>query len=379
MIDFERKDRRMQIKGRLFENIESYMTVENGKITGFGKAESGEILDFGENLILPGFIDVHTHGAMGVDTMDATDEAMKAMKAHMASHGVTSFLPTTVTMPTEALCDAIRAAKRNAKGQGAEILGVHLEGPYFSPKVAGAQNPAYLKNPSTEDIDVILDAEPGFVRIMSLAPELEGASAAIAHLRKRGVVAAMGHTAADYETAARAIACGVTEATHLFNCMTPLTHRAPGVVGAALEAPSVYAEIICDGVHVSAAAAKIAIRAKGSDKMILISDSMRAAGMPDGEYDLGGQKMTVSEGVARTENGNLAGSTSNVLDCFRNAVKWGISLPEAVHMASTNPAASIGASEKGNIRVGFDADFVVLNPQLELVATIIGGKVWKEA
>lgn len=366
----------MQIKGRIFETNETLLTAENGKITGFGDPETGEVLDFGENLVLPGFIDVHTHGAMGVDTMDATDAAMQTMKKHMADHGVTAFLPTTVTMPADALCAAIRAAKANAKGEGAEILGVHLEGPYFSPKVAGAQNPAYLGLPDVKEIDTILDAVPGFVRIMSLAPELPGAKEAVAHLRSRGVVAAMGHTAADYETAMAAVACGVTEATHLYNCMTPLTHRAPGVVGAALDAPPVYAELICDGVHVSAAAAKIAIRAKSSDKIILISDSMRAAGMPDGEYDLGGQRMTVSGGVARTENGNLAGSTSNVLDCFRNVVKWGVSLPEAVHMASTNPAASIGAETKGKIRIGADADFVVLNPQLELVATVIGGKVW---
>ncbi len=369
----------MQIRGRLFECVENVLTVENGRITAIGEEREGEILDFGENMVLPGFIDVHTHGAMGKDTMDATDEAMQVMKKHMADHGVTSFLPTTVTMPTETLCDAIRAAKANEKGEGAEILGVHLEGPYFSAKVAGAQNPAYLRNPSIEDLDTILDAVPEFVRIMSLAPELAGAPEVIAHLKKRGVVAAMGHTAADYETAMRAISYGVTEATHLFNCMSPLTHRAPGVVGAALEHPAVFAEIICDGIHVSAAAAKIAIRAKGSDKIILISDSMQAAGMPDGDYALGGQRVIVKDGTARIEGGNLAGSTSNVLDCFRNVVKWGVSLPEAVHMASTNPAVSIGEETKGKIRTGCDADFVVLNPQMELVATIIGGKVWYKA
>lgn len=369
----------MQIRGRIFECNENMLTVENGTITGFGGEIKDDVLDFGDNLVLPGFIDVHTHGAMGKDTMDATDDAMLVMKKHMADHGVTSFLPTTVTMPTEALCSAIRAAKANEKGEGAEILGVHLEGPYFSPKLAGAQNPAYLRSPDIEDLDTILDAVPGFVRIMSLAPELEGAPEAIAHLKKRGVVAAMGHTAADYKTAMRAVSYGVTEATHLFNCMSALTHRAPGVVGAALEHPAVFAELICDGIHVSAAAAKIAIRAKGSDKVILISDSMRAAGMPDGDYDLGGQRVIVKDGTARIEDGNLAGSTSNVLDCFRNVVKWGISLPEAVHMASTNPAASVGAETKGKIRTGADADLIVLNPQLELVATIIGGNIWYRA
>ncbi len=367
----------MQIKGRIFESVENILTVENGTITELGGAEKGDALDFGDNLIVPGFIDVHTHGAMSKDTMDATDEAMLVMKKHMADHGVTSFLPTTVTMPTDALCASVCAAKRNEKGNGANIIGVHLEGPYFSPKVAGAQNPAYLRTATKEDIDTILDAVPGFVRIMSLAPEMPGAYEGIAHLKERGVVAAMGHTAADYETAMRAIGAGVTEATHLFNCMTALTHRAPGVVGAALEHPAVYAELICDGVHVSPAAAKIAMRAKGYDKMILISDSMRAAGMPDGDYELGGKRVIVKGGTARTEEGALAGSTSNVLDCFRNVVKWGVSIPDAVHMASTNPAHSIGAEKKGKIAVGMDADLIVLNPQLELVATIIGGEIWK--
>lgn len=365
----------MQIKGNIFGHSENTVTVENSMITGIGGTEQGEVLDFGTNLVLPGFMDIHTHGAMGADTMDATDEAMQTMKKHMASKGVTAFLPTTVTVPTEAILKAARAAKRNEGGTGASIIGLHLEGPYFSPENVGAQNPDHIRKPDKEDINKILNEIPGFIRMMSLAPEVEGATDAIRYLKEKGVVCALGHTKADYETAVEAIRAGATQATHLFNCMTGLTHRAPGVVGAALEADSVYAELICDGIHVSPAAAKVAIRAKGTDKIVLISDSIRAAGMPDGEYELGGVPVIVENGTARTPGGNLAGSTSDILACVKNVIKWGFTLSEAVQMASENPAAAIGADKKGKIQVGCDADFTVLTPSLELVATIVGGKV----
>ncbi len=365
----------MIIKGNIFGQAGKTITVENGIITAIGGQAEGEVLDFGGSLVLPGFIDIHTHGAMGADTMDATDEAMQTMKKHMAAHGVTAFLPTTVTVPTEAILKSLRAAKKNEKGEGAAIIGLHLEGPYFSPENVGAQNPDYIRRPDKADIDKIVNEVPGFIRMMSLAPEVEGAKEAIRYLKEKGVVAAMGHTKADYETAVEAIRAGVTEATHLFNCMTGLTHRAPGVVGAALEAPGVYAELICDGVHVSPAAAKVAIRAKGTDKIVLISDSIRAAGMPDGEYELGGVPVIVENGTARTPGGNLAGSTSDILACVKNVLAWGFTLAEAVQMASENPAAAIGESRKGKIAPGFDADFTVLSPSLDLAATIVGGTV----
>ncbi len=367
----------VQIKGRIFGREEKVLTIENGIISAIGTHLEPDCLDFGDAFVLPGFIDIHTHGAMCADTMDATDKAMQTMKVYMANHGVTSFLPTTVSMPVDASCTSICAAKRNEKGEGATILGVHLEGPYFSEEYKGAQNPAYLRNADIAEIEKMVNVSPGFVRIMSLAPEVPGAIDAILHLESRGVVAAIGHTAADYETAKKAIDAGVRNATHLYNGMAPLLHRAPGTIGAILENPDVYAELICDGIHVHPAAAKMAMKAKGYDKVILISDSMRAAGMPDGSYTLGGQHVTVLNGVARTDDGALAGSTSNVLDCFRNVVKWGIPFDDAVKMATENPATLIGVEKKGKIEVGFDADFTILSPDLDLVATVIGGKVWR--
>lgn len=365
-------DKNMQIKGRIFGTDAREMTVEAGTITAVGIEREGETADFGDAWILPGFIDIHTHGAMGYDTMDASDAAMKAMKKHMATHGVTAFCPTTVTMPKEALLGAIRAAKQERLGDGAEILGVHLEGPFFHEKYKGAQNPAYLRTPDTKELAELFVED--FVRIVSLAPELPRAKEAIEYITKCGIVAAAGHTGADYDTFMAGVDAGISHITHLYNGMAAFGHRAPNVIGGALSTDAVNAELICDGQHVHPAAALAAIRAKGADRIVLISDSMRAAGMPDGIYELGGQTVFVKEGKATLENGALAGGTSNVFACFQNVVRWGIPMEDAVKMVTENPAKIVGALKKGKIAAGYDADLLVVNAQLELMAVFVRGK-----
>lgn len=358
--------------GRVYsESIFSLQNIEteNGKIK---KGGGGEVLNAEGLFVLPGLIDIHTHGCMGCDTMDATENSMLAMKKHMKDHGVTAFLPTTVTVPAQNIKESVRVAKKTAKGNGAEIIGVHLEGPYFSEKYKGAQNPNYLKAPSISEFEDIDSAAPGFVKIVSFAPELEGAKEFAEYIKGRGVTASVAHTNADYETVMSMP--GITHATHLYNAMTPLNHRAPGVVGAIFDS-DLCAELICDGVHIHPAAARIAIKIKGARKICLISDSVSAAGMKDGEYELGGQKVVVQDGVARIGNGALAGGTSNVLECMKNVIKWGIPFVDAVKMASENPAAEAGAKTKGKIKEGFDADFTILDKDLNLIYTIVGGEV----
>ncbi|MDD6308624.1 MAG: N-acetylglucosamine-6-phosphate deacetylase [Clostridia bacterium] len=366
----------MIIKGKIFGTNADCLTIQGDKIIDIGKEIDGEVLDFGNMLVLPGFIDIHTHGAMGKDTMDGDDIAMQTIKKHMADHGVTSYCPTTVTMPAENICMSAKAAMRNRLGEGAEILGMHLEGPFYAEAYKGAQNPAYLRLPDVSLMQEILEGSEHFIRIVSLAPELKGASDVIRFLAENGVVVSAGHSAADYDTVMNAINYGLSHITHLYNAQSGLNHRTPNVTGAALSSKKVTAELICDGLHVHPAAARIAIAAKGVDRIALISDSISAAGMPDGTYSLGGQRVTVKEGVATIDNGTIAGGISNVFDCFCNVVRWGISIEDAVRMASENPARIVGATRKGKIRVGYDADLIVVNDRLELVAVIVRGQVW---
>ncbi len=365
----------MKLRGRIFGTDKNTMEIENGKIVKIGDISKPIDVDFGDNLILPGFIDIHTHGAMGKDTMDGTDAAMDTMKRHMADHGVTSFCPTTVTMPQKALLTSIRAAKKNRLGMGAEILGVHLEGPFYAAAYKGAQNASYLRAPNIEDIKPLIEED--FVRIVSLAPELSGADKVIRFLKEEGVVAAAGHSAADYDAAMEGIMCGISHVTHLYNAMSPFGHRTPNMVGAALTSDKVTVEIICDGQHIHPAAALLAIRAKGAENVVFISDSMCAAGMTDGIYALGGQTVYVKDGKATIENGALAGGISNVFDCFKNAVSWGVPMEDAVRMATENPARVVGAVHKGKLRLGMDADFIVVNERLDLVSVYIRGMQWK--
>lgn len=353
--------------------IKANIEIKDGKIiTLSARGEADK--DLSGKYVLPGFIDIHTHGSVGFDTMDASVNGLVTMKKYMAENGVTSFLPTTMTMGYDHIKDAIISAKKASEiNEGAQIAGVYLEGPYFCEKRKGGQNIKYLRNPDVSETEEWIKTGEGLVKVMSIAPELENSLEFISKMADK-ITLAMGHTDATYDEAKKAVEKGIAHATHLFNAMSAFTHREPGVVGAVLDLP-VTSEIICDGIHIHPAAIRMAIKAKGAQNLAVISDSMRAAGMPDGEYDLGGQDITVLGGRALTKGGNLAGSTTNMLCEFKNLIEWGIPIEDVARMTSENPARIVKLHGKGKIQEGYDADFTVLDENFNLVHTIIGGKI----
>jgi N-acetylglucosamine-6-phosphate deacetylase len=329
--------------------------------------------------IVPGFIDVHVHGGCGADFMDASTSAYETITAFHGRNGTTSLLATTVTAQKpnidavlEAAADYIAAASP----AGARLLGVHLEGPFISPRWPGAQNPAFIVPPNAAWIDEWLAAYPGLIKLLTLAPETEGATKAIRQLTAQGVVVAAGHTDASYDQLRAAADAGLSHAAHMFNAMTGLHHREPGVVGATLTDPRIVAEVIADGVHVHPAAIQLLTQTKTAGNLLLITDAIAAAGLGDGNYNLGGLDVTVRDNVARLTHGNnLAGSTLTMIDAFRFMVRRiGLSVPEASRLASANPAKQLGASHTvGSIRPGAKADLVLLTQDLDIVAVYRDG------
>lgn len=338
-------------------------------------------LDFGERYIAPGFIDIHTHGIAGADTMDATPDSLRIMARRFAAHGVTGFLPTTVTQSLELTAQAVRAVRDYMTAQErddtpeAQVLGVHLEGPWISTHFKGAQNERYILPPDEPAVRTLLEAGGGAVKVVTLAPEQPGADETIRLLRMEGVHVSVGHSGATYEQTLRAVDLGATHVTHCFNAMTGLHHRQAGMVGAALLLGDLFAELIADGVHVHPDAMRLLIRAKGRDRVALITDSMSAAELPDGTYSLGGQQVLVRGGEARLEDGTLAGSTLVLDQAVRNLVRLcQIPLPDAISMAAATPAAAIGLdAAKGRIRAGYDADLTILDAELQPAGVFVGG------
>jgi N-acetylglucosamine-6-phosphate deacetylase len=334
-----------------------------------------EWLNASGNYVAPGFMDIHTHGAGGVDVMDGDAGAIIAISKSICAGGTTSFLPTTMTLPMPKIrqaMSAIREAISEQKG-AARILGVHLEGPFISPSFKGAQDEAFILSPAVDPIREYLD----IIKVITLAPELDHGSAFIREIRRYGpIVLSIGHSGATYDEALAAIEAGVCSATHIFNTMTGLHHRHPGVVGAALLS-NIYCELIADTVTVHPAVFSLLRKLKGPDKLILITDAMRAAGMPNGEYELGGQPVTVSAGSARLKDGTLAGSVLQMNQAVRGYQKFtGCPLPEAVRAASLNPAVLLGwGDRKGSLAVGKDADFALLDHDLKVTATIVEGRL----
>jgi N-acetylglucosamine-6-phosphate deacetylase len=329
-------------------------------------------------LVVPGFVDLHVHGGAGAEFPTAGEDGLHDLLAVHARHGTTGLLATTVSAPPGPLRDAVASLARAASvAGGAELLGIHLEGPFLSDARRGAQDPRALRPPDPREIDALLAAGGGAVRLVTLAPELPGGLAAIEQLVAAGVVAALGHSDATYEQGRAAITAGARHATHLFNGMRPLHHREPGLAGAALEAPDVVCELIADGHHVHPAALRLAHAAKGTAGVALVTDAMQAAGLGDGRYRLGRLAVRVRDGRAElADTGTLAGSTLTMDAAVRHAVEaMGVPLADAVAMASVVPVRVLGLDDrKGAIAVGFDADLVVLDDRLEVRRVMVGGR-----
>ncbi len=326
-----------------------------------------EIIDAGGSYVIPGLTDIHFHGCVGHDCCDGTVEALKAMADYELRCGVTSITPATMTLPESTLTKAACAAAAFYSESGADFCGLYMEGPFISAKKKGAQKEEYVRKPDLGMFRRLQAASGNKFRTVAVAPETEGAMDFIKALAGE-VNISLAHMTADYNTASEALRCGASQITHLYNAMPPFIHREPGPVGAALDDPKCRVELICDGIHIHPAAVRATFRMFGDDRVILISDSMRAAGMPDGEYELGGQAVFVKGRHAVLKDGALAGSVTNLMNCVRTAVKeMAIPLESAVKAAAVNPAKAVGIYDRyGSLTPGKLANIVLLNGELEV-------------
>ena len=353
-----------------------YMEVEDGKIKSFSKKKPNDFKYLGM-IISPGFVDTHIHGYRGEDIMNARPGALNIISEGLLEAGVTSFLPTTLTDSTERLDEACRLVGEEYQNlKGAKVRGMFLEGPFFTKKYKGAQNEKYMTDPDIEKLKRWKELSDGLVNKIAIAPERKGVVDFIRQANAMGVYVGLGHSDATYKEAMAAVDEGASIFIHTYNAMSGLHHRNPGMVGAAMDSQAV-SELICDGHHVSPAAAKILVKVKGKDKIALVSDCMSAGGMDDGDYMLGELPVVVKNDTARLKNGgNLAGSILKLKDSVKNIVDWQIAdIFEAIQMASLLPAKSVGIDDVcGKLKAGYDADFIVLDNNLDLKATYINGK-----
>lgn len=342
----------------------------------------GEVISLPENaIVLPGFIDQHIHGAGGSDAMDATEKDLSIIANTVAAEGTTGFLATTMTQSKENILNAMRAVKEyreNAPKDGARVIGIHLEGPFIAEKFKGAQPLEYVAKPDKEVFDEYNEASGNAIKLVSLAPEVEGAAELIAHLKSKGIVPSIGHTGAGHAAIKEAIKAGACNVTHTYNAQTPLHHREIGTVGSALLCDELNSELIADAIHVSVPAMQLLVKCKPNDKLTLITDAMRAKGLADGESELGGQVVIVKNGEARLVDGTLAGSVLRMNRAIENMVKKvGVSLETAVTFATANPAKNLGIfDEVGSVKVGKKADFAVLDKDtFDVLMTVRDGEV----
>jgi N-acetylglucosamine-6-phosphate deacetylase len=371
---------------------DSIIVVEGSRIAAIGHRDEirvpADAVDYvaAEMTVVPGFVDVHIHGAGGHDVMEGTARALDRIAATVARHGTTSLVATTVTAPIEETCHSLEGIARYIRNHeeakesqelgklAAEFVGIHLEGPFISKARRGVHPPDSIARPSVEVLQKFLDAADGLVKIVTIAPEIPGACELIEYAVAAKIVAAIGHTDADYDQTRAAIQAGARHAVHMFNAMRPFAHRDPGVVGAILTDPEVTAEIIADGVHVAGPTIQVLLGCKGFDTVLLVSDGIAATGMPDGNYRLGNFEVSVRDGVARNSEGKLAGSTLTLDRALRYLVAFGVPLKDAVRMATVLPARRLGlAGKKGIIAVGADADLVALTPDLRVAGVMTRG------
>ena len=352
--------------------------IKDGKISKINpKKYDDEIIDAKGLYLSPGFIDVHIHGAGGYDTMDGTSYSINTISKIIMKHGTTSFLPTTMTMSIGDINKTLRVIKsvKEEGSLGANVLGAHLEGPFINLDAVGAQNFKYILKPSIEEYKKMVDGCEDVVTSITLAPEVKGANELIEYISKKGIICSVGHTKATYEDIIKSIKYGVSHSTHLYNAMSGFNHREPGVVGAIFDS-DIKTEIICDGIHVSYPALRIAFKIKSTDNVLLVSDAMRACCMEDGKYELGNQDVYVKSGVARLENGALAGSVLTLDKAIKNVHEHcNIPLHEVVKMATYNPAKHCKVdTHKGLIKEGYDADLVLFDENINIKRVFINGE-----
>ena len=362
-----------------FEKVKADVAIEGERISKIGDLSGEDELDLTDMTVMPGLIDIHIHGCGGADAGDATPEALETMSQTLVKNGITSFCPASMTLSFEELTKIFaNIDEMKNKVGGAYIHGANMEGPYIAMSKKGAQNPLYVRNPDKEEFKRLFDGCNGSIKVVDIAPECDGGDEFIKEIQPICPVS-IAHTDAGYDEAVHAIELGVRHITHLFNAQSGLHHRKPGVVGAAFDVgkeKGVRAELICDGFHILPATLRIAFRAMGEDGTVIVSDSMKAAGCPDGDYDLGGQPVYVRDGKALLADGTIAASTSNVYKELKNVISFGIPEKQAVKSATINPAKAIRADrETGSIEEGKLADILVVDKDYNIKLVIVKGKI----
>lgn len=358
--------------------IEGSVEIKNGKILSIlkDKFPDGDGIDAGGNFLAPGFIDMHIHGISGFDAMDKNYNSINSMSKSLLKHGVTSFVPTTMTVDIESIKNSVEnISKAMIRGvEGANIAGIHIEGPFISPEMVGAQDPKYVRKPSKKDFEYIVGPYSNNIKTVTIAPEVDGAVEFIKYIASLGINASCGHTNGKYDDLVCGIKAGISHATHLYNAMRGFHHREPGIVGGIFDT-GITTEIIADGIHSHFAAVRCAYRLKGPDKLALITDAMMACDMKDGNYTLGGQKVYVKDGAARIAGGQLAGSTLTLDKAVKNVINnCAVNITDAVKMASSTPARILKIdNEKGYIKVGYDADIVIFDDNINIIKTFVSG------